>query len=244
MFVCEKKETNKGRCHVLHVIWHLSHVMCHLSPFPLIATDLRLLTPPLCLQTAVPRHFCFGEPAYLQKKVIYLCMEVVHGARHPSKILQDRYLVKLMAHRKISFVICYIAFMSRISFKKRMKRVHLCNICEKSFKTSTQFGSTLALRLSSKVAARRSRPTTASTDPRSYSISSLTTRRAFATSPCGANGEERKNKMCVQLQEGGRHPLNYQLEIYYLLFSYTKLCNVFFLIFFILQAMSVQANLT
>ena len=49
-------------------------------------------------------------------------MLVVHGACHPSKILQDRYLAKLMARRRISFVICYIAFKTRISFKKHMKR--------------------------------------------------------------------------------------------------------------------------
>ena len=48
-------------------------------------------------------------------------MLVVHGASPPMKILQD--LAKLMAHRKISFVICYIAFTTKISFKKHMKRV-------------------------------------------------------------------------------------------------------------------------
>ena len=49
-------------------------------------------------------------------------MLVVHGASCPLKILQDRYLAKLMARRRISFVICYIAFKTRISFKKHMKR--------------------------------------------------------------------------------------------------------------------------
>ena len=49
-------------------------------------------------------------------------MLVVHGASRPSKILQVRYLAKLMARRRISFVICYIAFKTRISFKKHMKR--------------------------------------------------------------------------------------------------------------------------
>ena len=42
------------------------------------------------------------------------------------KILQDRYLAKLVARGRISFFICYIAFMTRISFKKHMNRgVHL-----------------------------------------------------------------------------------------------------------------------
>ena len=49
-------------------------------------------------------------------------MLVVHGASRPSKILQDRYLAKLMAHRKISFSICYITFNTMISFKEHIKR--------------------------------------------------------------------------------------------------------------------------
>ena len=49
-------------------------------------------------------------------------MLVVHGAGCPSKILQDRYLAKLMARRRISFAICYITFKTRISFKEHMKR--------------------------------------------------------------------------------------------------------------------------
>ena len=47
---------------------------------------------------------------------------VVHGASRPSKILQYRYLAKLMAHRRICFAICYITFKTRISFKEHMKR--------------------------------------------------------------------------------------------------------------------------
>ena len=39
-----------------------------------------------------------------------------------KKILQDRYLVKLYAHQRISFVICYITFKMRISFKEHIKR--------------------------------------------------------------------------------------------------------------------------
>ena len=49
-------------------------------------------------------------------------MLVVHGASYPSKVLQDRYLTKLMAHRRISFVICEIVFKTMISFKKQIKR--------------------------------------------------------------------------------------------------------------------------
>ena len=49
-------------------------------------------------------------------------MLVVHEASRPSKLLQDRYLAKLMARRSISFAICYIIFKTRISFIENMKR--------------------------------------------------------------------------------------------------------------------------
>ena len=49
-------------------------------------------------------------------------MFVVHGASRFKKILQDRYLVKLQAHQRIRFVICYNTFKTRISFKEHMKR--------------------------------------------------------------------------------------------------------------------------
>ena len=39
-----------------------------------------------------------------------------------KEILQDRYLLKLYTHQRISFVICYITFKTRISFKEHMKR--------------------------------------------------------------------------------------------------------------------------
>ena len=49
-------------------------------------------------------------------------MLVIHGASRPFKILQDIYLAKLMALRRISFAIRYITFKMRISFKEHMKR--------------------------------------------------------------------------------------------------------------------------
>ena len=51
-------------------------------------------------------------------------MLVVQGARHPSEILQGRYMAQWMARGSIA--ICYIIFKKTISFKKHMKRgVHL-----------------------------------------------------------------------------------------------------------------------
>ena len=49
-------------------------------------------------------------------------MLLVHGASRPSRILQNRYLVNLMARRRIRFVICYITFKARFRFKEHMKR--------------------------------------------------------------------------------------------------------------------------
>ena len=47
-------------------------------------------------------------------------MLIVQGASRFQKILQDRYLVKLLAHQRINFVICYIIFKTRISFKEHL----------------------------------------------------------------------------------------------------------------------------
>ena len=49
-------------------------------------------------------------------------MLVGHGTGRPSTIWQDRYLAKLIALRRNSFVICCIVFKTRISFNKNMKR--------------------------------------------------------------------------------------------------------------------------
>ena len=48
-------------------------------------------------------------------------MFVVHGAGRPSKTLHERYLAKLITHRRISFTICYITFNTRFSLKMHMK---------------------------------------------------------------------------------------------------------------------------
>ena len=53
-------------------------------------------------------------------------MLVVPGAGGPSKILQDIYLAKLMARRRISFAVCYITFKTRFSFKEYVKSGFIC----------------------------------------------------------------------------------------------------------------------
>ena len=47
-------------------------------------------------------------------------MLVVVGPGVPRKILQDRYLAKLKARRRIRFSNCYISFKMRFSFKEHM----------------------------------------------------------------------------------------------------------------------------
>ena len=86
-----------------------------------------LLTPdapdhlPLATLPCLPEQCNHCGKNFSRKSRLSLHMLVVHGASRPSKILQDRYLAKLMARRWISFVICYIAFKSRISFEEHMK---------------------------------------------------------------------------------------------------------------------------
>ena len=99
-----------------------------------------LLTPealdhvPLATLHCLPGQCNHCDKNYSRKSSLSKHMLVVHGASRPLKVLQDRYLAKLIACRWISFVICYIAFKTRIIFKKHMKRVHPCNVCEKGIK--------------------------------------------------------------------------------------------------------------
>ena len=52
----------------------------------------------------------FSRKFSLSKQVF-----VVNGASRPVKILQDRYMAKLMALRRIGFGICHITIKPRIS---------------------------------------------------------------------------------------------------------------------------------
>ena len=77
---------------------------------------------PLATLPCLPEHCKHGGKNFSRKSSMSKRMVVVHGASRPSNILQDRYLAKLMACRRINFAIYYIAFKTRISFKKHMKR--------------------------------------------------------------------------------------------------------------------------
>ena len=90
--------------------------MNYLVP-PVASDHLTLATLPCLPEQCTHRGKNFSKKSSLSKHML-----VVHGASRPLKILQDRYLAKLMARRRISFVIRYIAFKTRISFKKPMKR--------------------------------------------------------------------------------------------------------------------------
>ena len=77
-------------------------------------------------------------------------------------------------------------------WRHKTERVHLCNVCLMRLLSlcqclpRTKFGSTVAMCLPASVVSRRSTPTTPSTDKMSLCVTSLTTRRVFAISPCGA----------------------------------------------------------
>ena len=87
-------------------------------PVPLQAPDHLPLANLPCLQEQC--NHCGKN--LLKKCSLNKHMLVVHGASRLSKILQDIYLAKLVAHRSISFAICYITFKTRINFKEHMKR--------------------------------------------------------------------------------------------------------------------------
>ena len=53
-------------------------------------------------------------------------------------------------------------------------------------------------------------------------------RKSFCNFSMWGKGEGEEKDVSVQLQEEGKHPLQSKLEIYYLLLSYTQLCNVYF----------------
>ena len=69
--------------------------------------------------------------------------------------------------------------------------VHPCNVCDESFSSlqipsQLKFDSTVVLCLHASFVAKSSTPTTASTNTICLAVASLTTKRFFTTSPCGA----------------------------------------------------------
>ena len=158
------------------IIWWLSRhqITCHSPPCSVCQNSITNVARtfqenPACLNTcwrsmkpAVPKGMYSVYPSAFRS--------YTSGAKSgwigcPKKILQDRYLTKLMAHRRISFVIYYIAFKTRIStWRGRLdmkmsravlwgnsccccmvsvwldkalerKRVHPCNDCDNAFKS-------------------------------------------------------------------------------------------------------------
>ena len=159
---------------------------------------------PLTPQPCLPEQGNHCSKNLSRKSSLSKHMLVVHEASRPSKLLQDRYLAKLMARRSISFAICYIIFKTRISFIENMKRgAHLLAPGPEDIKGG--FVREFMLLLDGISVEGQIIST------RSLCVASLTTGRAFATFPCQARGQQ-------QLQEEDRHPLQYQLKILYVVF--------------------------
>ena len=81
---------------------------------------------PLATLPCLPEQCNHCGKNFTRKSNLSKHMLIVHGDSRPSQIQQDRNLAKLMASKRITYVVCYIAFKTSISFKKHMKRgVHL-----------------------------------------------------------------------------------------------------------------------
>ena len=71
---------------------------------------------PLANLPCLPERCNHCGKNFSRKSSLSKHMLVIHEACRHSKILHDRYLAKLMTHRRISFAICFITFKTRISF--------------------------------------------------------------------------------------------------------------------------------
>ena len=94
----------------------MPNIMKYLVP-PQAPDHLPLANLPCLLEQGKHCGMNFSKKSSLSRHML-----VIHGASRPFKILQDIYLAKLMALRRISFAIRYITFKMRISFKEHMKR--------------------------------------------------------------------------------------------------------------------------
>ena len=80
-------------------------ITCHFPPFPVYQNSVTTVAKTSVKKQPVPKAHVGGPWIQTLKK-----------------ILQDKYLVKLQAHQRISFVISYIIFKTKISFKEHMNR--------------------------------------------------------------------------------------------------------------------------
>ena len=68
---------------------------------------------PFTTLPCLSEHYNHCGKKFLEKSSVSKHMLVVHGVSRPLKILQDRYLAKLMAARRIRFAICYVNFQEK-----------------------------------------------------------------------------------------------------------------------------------
>ena len=170
---------------------------------------------PLATLPCLPEHCNHYDKNFSRKFRLSKNMVVVHGSGRPSKILQDRYLAR--------FVICLIAFKTRISFMKHMKRFHPCNVYEKAVKSLQTPNQHIIWQQSghvfvSKGCGKKFKTNNRFNRPKKLIHFKPNHRESFCNfSMWGKGGGEEKDGS-VQLKEEGRHFLQSQLEICYLLF--------------------------
>ena len=123
--------------------------------------------------------------------------------------------------------------------------------------SSTKFGSTVAVCLPARVLARSSTPTTASTDTISLCVTSLTTGRVLAISPCWARttieeiilnlnvwGEEERKRTALASSRK-RAEILYPLKWKFIVLVFNKLVcvmSIFYLFFVLLKVRIIIAN--
>ena len=88
-----QKEVKQQHCRVTQIPDIMNYGVPPEAPYHL----------PLTTQSCLPKQCNHCDKNLSRKSSLSKHMLVVHGASRPLKILQDRYLAKLMARRRISF---------------------------------------------------------------------------------------------------------------------------------------------
>ena len=127
----------------------------------------------------------------------------------PQKV---RYLAKVMACRRINFVICYIVFKTKIPFKKHMKRFHPCNVGEKASKSLQTPNQHIIWQHSGHVfvckgCGKKFKTNNSINRRKKLFHFKAHHRKSFCNFSMWGKGRGEEKDGTVQFQEEGRHPL-------------------------------------